>query len=83
MRVRWTDKFHRAYPNQKFNKKELSKRFGIPYSTLNKVYARGEAAGRAAGVNPYSWAVPRVYKFILIHVGKVRAPKRNANRNLH
>jgi hypothetical protein len=81
--------FHRTYPNQKFNKSEMSKRFKIPYNTLNTVYKRGERAwqtsGSRPGVNPHQWAIPRVYKFILIEKGKVKPDpkKRDPDMNLH
>lgn len=86
---KWTALFHRTYPNQKFNKAEMSKRFKIPYNTLNTVYKRGERAwqtsGSRPGVNPYQWAIPRVYKFILVEKGKAKIPKnkRDPDANLH
>jgi hypothetical protein len=86
---KWTALFHRTYPNQKFNKSEMAKRFKIPFSKLNTVYKRGERAwqtsGSRPGVNPYQWAIPRVYKFILIEKGKAKNPKnkRDPDMNLH
>lgn len=86
---KWTALFHRTYPNQKFNKSEMAKRFKIPFSKLNTVYKRGERAwqtsGSRPGVNPYQWAIPRVYKFILIEKGKSKNPKnkRDPDMNLH
>ena len=86
---KWTLAFHRFYPDQKFNKTEMAKRFKIPYSTLNTIYRRGEKAwqtsGSRPGVNPYQWAIPRVYKFILIETGKMKPPKnkRDPDSNLH
>jgi hypothetical protein len=85
---KWTLAFHKFFPNQKFNKKELSKRFNIPYNKLNTVYKRGEKAwqtsGSRPGVNPFQWAIPRVYKFILIEIGKVKpTKKRDPDNNLH
>ena len=86
---RWTALFHRIYPNQKFNKTEMAKKFKIPFSKLNTVYKRGERAwqtsGSRPGVNPYQWAIPRVYKFILIEKGKVKPDpkKRDPDSNLH
>lgn len=86
---KWTMLFHRMYPNQKFNKSEMAKRFKIPFIKLNTVYKRGERAwqtsGSRPGVNPYQWAIPRVYKFILIEKGKVKPDpkKRDPDMNLH
>lgn len=85
---KWTLMFHREFPDQKFNKKEMSKRFGIPYSKLNTVFKRGERAwktsGSRPGVNPYQWAIPRVYKFILIELGKSKkTSKFDPDINLH
>jgi hypothetical protein len=84
---KWTLMFHREFPNVKFNKRELSKKFKIPYSKLNTVYKRGERAwqtsGSRPGVNPYQWAIPRVYKFILIETGKAKSTKIDPDSNLH
>lgn len=84
---RWTALFHKTYPGVKFNKRALSKEFGIPYSSLNTVYKRGERAwqtsGSRPGVNPYQWAIPRVYKFILIEKGKAPLKQPDPNTNLH
>ena len=84
---KWTALFHRMYPNQKFNKSEMSKRFKIPFSKLNTVYKRGERAwqtsGSRPGMNPYQWAIPRVYKFILIEKGKAPTQKRDPDANLN
>lgn len=85
---KWTMMFHREFPNVKFNKREMAKKFKIPYSTLNTVYKRGERAwqtsGSRPGVNPYQWAIPRVYKFILIEIGKVPPTKKiDPDSNLH
>lgn len=84
---RWTAMFHRLFPDQKFNKREMSKRFGIPYSKLDTVYKRGERAwqtsGSRPGMNPYQWAIPRVYKFILIELGKAKTKRVDPDSNLH
>jgi hypothetical protein len=84
---KWTALFHRMYPNQKFNKSEMAKRFKIPFSKLNTVYKRGERAwqtsGSRPGMNPYQWAIPRVYKFILIEKGKATTHKKDPDANLH
>ena len=83
----WTTMFHRLFPNVKFNKHELSKKFKIDYNKLNTVYKRGERAwqtsGSRPGVNPYQWAIPRVYKFILIEIGKAKSKKIDPDSNLH
>lgn len=75
---RWTALFHRVYPNVPMNKRIMSEKFKIPYSTLNTVYRRGERAwqtsGSRPGANPYQWAIARLYKFILIEKGKARPP---------
>lgn len=84
---RWTVLFHRMFPNVKFNKREMAKKFKIPYSKLDTVYKRGERAwqtsGSRPGVNPYQWAIPRVYKFILIELGKAKSKKIDPDSNLH
>jgi hypothetical protein len=84
---RWTAMFHKVYPDQKFNKRLLAKQFNIPYKSLNTVYKRGERAwqtsGSRPGVNPYQWAIPRVYKFILIEKGKAPLKQPDPNSNLH
>jgi hypothetical protein len=84
---RWTALFHRMFPDVKFNKREMAKKFKIPYSKLDTVYKRGERAwqtsGSRPGVNPYQWAIPRVYKFILIELGKAKTNKIDPDSNLH
>ena len=74
---RWTMQFHRTYPSLKFNKELISKRTGIPKSTLNTVYDRGLKAWKMGGSRPGAtapqWAIARVYKFVL--VSKKKAPK--------
>jgi hypothetical protein len=74
---RWTMQFHRMYPGLKFNKVLISKRTGIPKSSLNTVYDRGlkawKTSGSRPGANPQQWAIARVYKFVL--VSKKKAPK--------
>ena len=84
---KWTMMFHREFPNLKFNKREFSKKFKIPYNKLDTVYKRGERAwqtsGSRPGVNPYQWAIPRVYKFILIELGKAKSTKIDPDSNLH
>jgi hypothetical protein len=74
---RWTMQFHRMYPGLKFNKVLISKRTGIPKSSLNTVYNRGLKAWKMGGSRPGAtapqWAIARVYKFVL--VSKKKAPK--------
>lgn len=74
---RWTMQFHRMYPGLKFNKVLISKKTGIPKSSLNTVYNRGlkawKTSGSRPGANPQQWAIARVYKFVL--VSKKKAPK--------
>ena len=74
---RWTMQFHRVYPGLKFNKVLISKRTGIPKSSLNTVYDRGLKAWKMGGSRPGAtapqWAIARVYKFVL--VSKKKAPK--------
>jgi hypothetical protein len=83
----WTKMFHKAYPDLKFNKRALSKKFGIPYSSLDTVYNRGlrawQTSGSRPGATPYQWAIARVYKFILIEDGKARLKQPDPNSNLH
>ena len=84
---RWTAMFHKFFPDQKFDKKNMARRFKIPYKSLDTVYKRGERAcqtsGSRPGVNPYQWAIPRVYKFILIELGKATLKQPDPNTNLH
>jgi hypothetical protein len=74
---RWTMQFHRMYPGLKFNKVLISKKTGIPKSTLNTVYDRGLKAWKMGGSRPGAtasqWAIARVYKFVL--VSKKKAPR--------
>ena len=73
---RWTMQFHRMYPGLKFNKVLISKRTGIPKSSLNTVYNRGlkawKTSGSRPGANPQQWATARTFKYILIT--KKKAP---------
>ena len=73
---KWTQLFHRVYPNLKFNKNAISKRTGISRSTLDTVYNRGLKAWKTGGSRPgasaQQWAVARVYKYVL--VTKRKAP---------
>jgi len=74
---RWTQLFHKTYPELKFNKNAIARRTGISRSTLNTVYNRGLKAWKTGGSRPGAtapqWAVARVYKFVL--VSKKKAPK--------
>jgi hypothetical protein len=73
---RWTMQFHRVYPGLKFNKVLISKRTGIPKSSLNTVYDRGLKAWKTGGSRPGAtapqWATARTFKYILIT--KKKAP---------
>ena len=73
---RWTQLFHKTYPELKFNKNAIARRTGISRSTLNTVYNRGlkawKTGGSRVGATPQQWAVARVYKFVL--VSKKKAP---------
>jgi len=73
---KWTLLFHKVYPTLKFNKNAISKRTGIPRTTLNTVYNRGlkawKTSGSRPGVTAPQWAVARVYKYVL--VTKKKAP---------
>ena len=74
---KWTMQFHKVYPDLKFNKNAISKKTGIPRSTLDTVYDRGLKAWKTGGSRPGAsasqWAIARVYKYVL--VTKKKAPK--------
>ena len=74
---KWTQLFHKTYPNLKFNKNAIARRTGISRSTLNTVYNRGlkawKTGGSRPGATPQQWSVARVYKYVLVTKGK--APK--------
>jgi len=74
---KWTQLFHKTYPNLKFNKNDIARRTGISRSTLNTVYNRGLKAWKTGGSRPGAtaaqWAVARTYKYVLVTKGK--APK--------
>jgi len=74
---KWTQLFHKTYPNLKFNKNAIARRTGISRSTLNTVYNRGLKAWKTGGSRPGTtatqWAVARTYKYVLVTKGK--APK--------
>ncbi len=71
---KWTQLFHRVYPNVKFNKAAISKKTGVSRSALDTVYNRGLKAWKTGGSRPgasaHQWAVARVYKYVLITKGK-------------
>ncbi len=83
----WTKLFHRSYPNLKFNKGVIAKKFGIPRVKLDTVYNRGlrawQTSGSRPGANPYQWAIARVYKFVLIQNGKARMKPNDPDKNVH
>jgi hypothetical protein len=72
---KWTLQFHKVYPGLKFNKNLISKKTGIPRSTLDTVYNRGLKAWKTGGSRPGAtasqWAISRTYKYILITKKKV------------
>lgn len=72
---RWTQLFHKVYPNLPFKKNLISKKTGISVTKLDTVYNRGRRAwqtgGSRPGVTANQWGVARVYKFVLITKGKV------------
>lgn len=74
---KWTQQFHKVYPNLKFNKGAISKRTGISRANLDTVYDRGLKAWKTGGSRPgataQQWAIARLYKFVLIT--KHKAPK--------
>ena len=74
---KWTQLFHKTYPNLKFNKGAIARRTGISRSTLNTVYNRGLKAWKTGGSRPGAtaaqWAIARTYKYVLVTKGK--APK--------
>ena len=74
---KWTQLFHKTYPNLKFNKNAIARRTGISRSTLNTVYNRGLKAWKTGGSRPGAtapqWATARVFKYVLVTKGK--APK--------
>ena len=74
---RWTGLFHKVYPGLKFKKNLISKKTKIPKKNLNIVYDRGRRAWQTGGSRPGmtadQWGTARVYKYVLVTVGK--APK--------
>jgi hypothetical protein len=82
----WTSKFHKFYPDLKFNKNNYSRRFHIPRNILNIVYDKGLKAWKTSGSRPgataHQWAIARIYKFILLWTGKVKnnVTKKDPNR---
>lgn len=74
---KWTQLFHKTYPDLKFNKNAIARRTGISRSTLNTVYNRGLKAWKTGGSRPGAtaaqWAIARTYKYVLVTKGK--APK--------
>ena len=74
---KWTQLFHKTYPDLKFNKDAIARQIGIPRSTLNTVFNRGlkawKTGGSRVGATAAQWATARVYKYVL--VTKKKAPK--------
>lgn len=83
---KWTQLFHKTYPDLKFNKAAISRRTGISRSTLNTVYNRGlkawKTGGSRVGANPHQWATARVYKFVLVSKKKAPNTKFDPDNNL-
>ena len=83
---RWTQFFHKTYPDLKFNKNAISRRTGISRSTLNTVYNRGlkawKTGGSRVGATPQQWAVARVYKFVLVSKRKAQNTKFDPDQDL-
>ena len=83
---KWTQLFHKTYPSLKFDKNLISKKTGIPRSTLNTVYDRGlkawKTGGSRPGANPHQWAIARVYKYVLVTKHKAKAKGSDPNQNL-
>jgi hypothetical protein len=73
-RSKWTQLFHRTYPDLKMNKAAISRRTGISRSTLDTVYNRGLKAWKTGGSRPgasaHQWATARLYKYVLVTKGK-------------
>jgi hypothetical protein len=71
---RWTQLFHKVYPDLKFKKNLISKKTGIPARTLDTVYNRGRRAwqtsGSRPGVTADQWGTARVYKYVLVTLHK-------------
>lgn len=84
---RWTQLFHKVYPDLKFKKNLISKKTGIPTRTLDTVYNRGRRAwqtsGSRPGVTADQWGTARVYKYVLVTLHKApRARRPDPNNNL-
>jgi len=87
---KWTQLFHKVYPNLKFNKNAISRKTGIPRQNLNTVYNRGlkawKTGGSRVGATAAQWAVARTYKYVLVTKGKAPrawyATKFDPNANL-
>jgi hypothetical protein len=87
---KWTQLFHKVYPNLKFNKNSISRKTGIPRRNLNTVYDRGlkawKTGGSRVGATAPQWAIARTYKYVLVTKGKAPrawyATKFDPNANL-
>lgn len=76
------------FPDLPRTKTALSKRFRIPITKLDEVFDRGLRAqkasgGRSATGSSWQWAWARLYKFLLVDGGKVRACADDPDLSLH
>lgn len=83
----YTTQFKKAFGDIPFNKQDFAKRFNVPIATLNEVYDRGIGAWKSSGSRPgvpaEAWATARVYKYLLIHTGKLPKQKNDPDNYLH
>lgn len=84
---KYTKKFNELYPDLKFNIREFSKKFKIPYKDLKEVYDKGikawQTSGSRPGANATMWGIARLYKFILIEQGHLPKLKNDPDNYLH
>ena len=85
---RFTTLFNKNYPELVGESKNIiSRKLKIPKSKLDKVYDRGfkawKTSGSRPGATPFSWAIARMYKFILIEKGKLPKQKNDPDNDLH
>jgi hypothetical protein len=83
---KYTKLFNELYPDLKFDLREFSKKFNIPYDSLKEVYDKGlkawQTSGSRAGANATMWGIARVYKFILITLKKAPPTKNDPDEYL-
>lgn len=79
----------RHFPDLPRTKPALSKAFRIPVHKLDQVFDRGVRAqigasgSRSVGGSSWQWAWARLYKFLLVDAGKVRACANDPDLLLH